>query len=392
MDLNEPVMKELKNEFIRRYGGHDRFMSVFFAPGRVNLIGEHTDYNGGMVLPFALTYGTYLLIRFNEEKNIRLASENFDYTANIPLADVIQKHGKEWINYPLGVISQCISQKTPLMGMDLFYSGNIPNGAGLSSSASIEMVTVFALNELYGMGWEMIEMIKISRKAENEFVGVNCGIMDQFAVGVGKKNHALFLNCDTLDHELVPVDLKDCALLISNTNKKRGLADSKYNERVWECHRAVELLRTRLDIKNLSDIGLRTFEDHSMLIKDEKIRRRARHVISENERVVEAVEALKDGNLDQFGAWMNDSHDSLRYDYEVTGSELDTLVDEARKIDGVLGSRMTGAGFGGCTVTLLKEDALEPFRIRVKEGYLKRTGLSPEFYTTFIGDGVHRIE
>jgi galactokinase len=392
MKVFEPVLQELKKKFIGRYGHGDRSPAVFFAPGRVNLIGEHTDYNGGKVLPYTLTYGTYLLIAFNEDRLIRLASANFGYTAQVPLQGGMIRHNSEWVNYPLGVLGQFVMRQLPLRGMDLLYAGNIPDGAGLSSSASIEMVTAFAVNELYRADCNMMELITMSKRAENDFVGVNCGIMDQFVVGTGRKEHALFLDCRTLDHEMVPVDLGDCVFIISNTNKKRELAASKYNERVGECRQAVAMLREHMNIRDLGEVGFTAYQKHAKLITDDTIRRRARHVITENERVNRAVEDLKKGDLEHFGYLMNASHNSLRYDYEVTGNELDTLVDETRKIDGVMGSRMTGAGFGGCTVTLLKKKALDMFQTKVKEGYAERIGWSPDFYIADMGEGVHRIE
>jgi len=392
MDSFKPLRQKLKNDFISRYSPGNRPVEIFFAPGRVNLIGEHTDYNGGKVLPFTLTYGTYLLIAFNEDSLIRLASANFGYTAQIPLPEVMIRHDNEWVNYPLGVLGQFVMRQAPLRGMDLLYAGNIPEGAGLSSSASIEMVTAFAVNELYQMDCNMMELITMSKRAENDFVGVNCGIMDQFVVGAGRKEHALFLDCRTLYHELVPVNLGDCVFIISNTNKKRQLAASKYNERVGECRQAVAMLRGPMDITDLGEVGFPAFQEYAKLITDDTIRRRARHVITENERVVRAVEDLKKGDLAHFGHLMNASHDSLRYDYEVTGNELDALVEEARKINGVLGSRMTGAGFGGCTVTLLEKKVLDTFKTKVKEGYAARIGWPPDFYVADMGEGVHRLE
>ncbi|HYX06862.1 MAG TPA: galactokinase [Bacteroidales bacterium] len=384
-------MEELKKEFNSQYGESTEKDRLFFSPGRVNLIGEHTDYNGGYVFPCALSYGTYLIARPNGKNSIRFATTNFDYNSEVSLDQISKKHGDEWINYPLGVINQLIKKGLEPTGLDLLYSGNIPNGAGLSSSASIELVTAIAFNNIFELGIGMQDLVKLSQNAENEFVGVNCGIMDQFAVGMGEKDHAIFLNCDTLDYELVPFRLKGLKLVISNTNKRRGLADSKYNERRAECDKAVEILSQKRSIRNLSELSYSEFIDMQDVITDKIIKKRAKHVISENQRVLDAIKELKNNNLAMFGELMNASHESLRYDYEVTGDELDAMVDEARKVEGVLGSRMTGAGFGGCTVTLIKEEAIDNFKEAVAKGYEKKTGLKPDFYVADIGDGTKEI-
>jgi len=384
-------IQSLKNTFLEKYGKNDNEISVFFAPGRVNLIGEHTDYNGGLVLPCALSFGTYLLVRLSDKPEIEFSSLNFEFSAKIGFENLGKKVGEEWVNYPLGVIDQLVKQGVEMRGAQFLYYGNIPNGAGLSSSASIELVTAFALNELFNFNKSITELIKLSQKAENEFVGVNCGIMDQFAVGRGKKNHAIFLDCSSLDYKLVPFNPLDYKLVIINSNKHRKLSDSKYNERVSECNEAVNYLNNRLNIKNLSELSLKEFNENQDLIPDETIKRRARHVISENNRVLTAVEALKNNDLIAFGKLMNSSHDSLRFDYEVTGNELDTLVEEARKIDGVIGARMTGAGFGGCTVNLVKAENLESFKEKVGRNYKEKTGLKADFYLPEIGDGVKYI-
>ena len=367
--------------------------ALFFSPGRVNLIGEHTDYNGGYVFPCALNFGTYLLVRKNNEKLVRFASTNMDLKVDLSLDKLgeLQPDGA-WVNYPLGVIDQFAKKGTKVEGMDLLYSGNIPNGAGLSSSASIELVTSVLINDLFGGKLAMMDMVKLSQDAENQFVGVNCGIMDQFAVGMGKENHALALKCDTLKWEAVPLKLDGYKIVISNTNKRRGLADSKYNERRSECEQALAEMNTEGRFETLSDISFDRFNDlHSKLSK-EVLLRRARHVITENQRVLDAMKALEQNNLAEFGQLMNASHVSLRDDYEVTGAELDALVEEAWRIDGVVGSRMTGAGFGGCTVSIVKEAAVDRFIAEVGPAYEKRTGLKPEFYIADVGDGARRLE
>lgn len=385
-------IQHLERQFETRFGKSDQPLSVFFAPGRVNLIGEHTDYNGGYVLPCALQYGTMLLIRVNELHRLRMASVNFPYAGEIPLGGTPGKVGQEWVNYPLGVISQFLPHLTESRGMDMLFEGDIPNGAGLSSSASIEMVTAYAFNELYGLRWQMIDLVRASKRAENEFVGVNCGIMDQYAVGFGKKSHAVFLDCDTIRHEWIPLDLKDYRLMISNTNKIRKLSDSKYNERVQECSKAVDYLKKRMDIKHLGQVTLADFEKYQETIPDETIRKRARHVISENNRVIHAVEAMRKGDLEELGRLMDQSHESLRKDYEVTGYELDSLVDASRQIPGLLGSRMTGAGFGGCTVSILHKDQIEIFMKEAGKRYTEMTGLVPSFYAGEVSNGVTALQ
>jgi galactokinase len=357
----------------------------------VNLIGEHTDYNGGYVFPCALSFGTYLAVRKNNQRLVRFATTNFDHRGEVKLDEPFEKEGNSWINYPVGVLNEFRKLAREVEGVDLLYSGDIPNGAGLSSSASIEMVTAYAMNDLFGFGFDRMDLVKLSQRAENQFVGVNCGIMDQFASGMGAEDHALFLNCDTLDYKRVPLKLDGMKIVIANTNKRRGLADSKYNERRAQCEAAVEALRTQKNIRYLSDLDLDEFHALSHLITDETQRRRAHHVISENARTLRAIDALNQGDIATFGTLMNQSHDSLRDDYEVTGTELDTLVEEARKAEGTIGSRMTGAGFGGCTVSIVKEDAVEQFIREVGAAYLERTGLTADFYVAEIGDGSKRI-
>lgn len=380
----------LNERFIELYGHKDQSCLTFFAPGRVNLIGEHTDYNGGYVFPCALQYGTYLAVRFNGSEQMNFSTTNFDQPCNVPVNGFSQQEVK-WVNYPLGVMDQLVKRGFEMKGMDMLFSGDVPNAAGLSSSASIEMVTAVAMNELYDMHFDMIDLIKIGQKAENEFVGVNCGIMDQFASGMGKTEHAVYLDCATLDYELVPLVLGDYKLIISNTNKRRGLADSKYNERRAECESSVEAIaRTEL-VSYLGELSYDRFLGLQHLITDETVRRRAFHVVSENQRVLDAVKALKQSDLVRFGQLMNASHDSLRDDYEVTGMELDALVEEARKVEGVLGSRMTGAGFGGCTVSLVHKDAIDRFIVEVGSAYYTKMELKPDFYVGEVGDGARKL-
>jgi len=382
---------QLKETFTGLYGESENRIFLYFSPGRVNLIGEHTDYNGGYVFPCALSFGTYLAVRINGGRKVRFATTNFDHRGEVHLDEPFEKEGKSWINYPVGVLNEFRKKAREIEGVDLLYSGDIPNGAGLSSSASIEMVTAFAMNELFGFGFDRMELVKLSQNAENQYVGVNCGIMDQFASGMGTANHALFLNCDTLDYQRVPLKLEGMKIVIANTNKRRGLADSKYNERRAQCESAVEALRSEKNIRHLSELNMEEFNALSHLINNETERRRARHVITENTRTLDAIEALNQDDIRTFGRLMNQSHDSLRDDYEVTGKELDTLVEEARKIDGTLGSRMTGAGFGGCTVSIVKEEQVETFIREVGKGYNERTGLKADFYVAEIGDGSKQV-
>jgi galactokinase len=385
-------LNTLKSEFEKLYGQPAE--AVFFSPGRVNLIGEHTDYNGGYVFPCALSYGTYLVACRNNEDIVRFASTNIELRKDVPLDELstpIKGDDDIWMNYPMGVMDQFKKKGIETRGLDLLYSGNIPNGAGLSSSASIELVTSVMVNDLFNGNQPMMEMVKLSQNAENQFVGVNCGIMDQFAVGMGKENHALALKCDTLEWTAVPLKLDGYKIIISNTNKRRGLADSKYNERRAECEQALKELNKEGKFKTLSDIDFDTFNQIYERFSSEVLLRRARHVITENKRVLDAMKALEDNNLQEFGQLMNGSHVSLRDDYEVTGLELDALAEEAWKTDGVIGSRMTGAGFGGCTVSVVKEDKVDDFIARVGPAYEKRTGLKPLFYIADVGDGARRL-
>ncbi len=381
----------LKEEFFRLYGDRDREPVLFYSPGRVNLIGEHTDYNGGYVFPCALDFGTSLLVRVSAGQEIRMNSLNIPGEAVIQIALNYMPVPKSWTNYPVGVINEFARKGIAAPPMEMLFSGDIPNGAGLSSSASIEMVTAVAINELTGAGLEMIEMVKMSQKAENGFAGMNCGIMDQFAVGFGRKNHAINLNCDSLEYRYAPVNLGDRKLIITNTNKRRGLTDSKYNERRSECDKAVEYISAHRPIRNLSELTVSDLWIVDSYIPDPVIRKRAKHVITENGRTLDAIKALENNDIDLLGRLMNESHDSLCNDYEVTGSELDTLVYEGRKLPGVVGSRMTGAGFGGCTVSIVESQHVDTFIRKLGEIYTSKTGLMADFYLPGIGDGARRI-
>jgi galactokinase len=379
------------DKFFEKYGNRNEEPVLFFSPGRVNLIGEHTDYNGGYVFPCALNYGTYLLARQIKSNILRFSTLNFNSDEETDIKGLFVNTGRKWINYPLGVINEFIKKNIKPGGLELLYYGDVPNGAGLSSSASIEMVTAVALNDIYNGGLSILDLVKMSQKAENEFVGMNCGIMDQFAAGFGKKDHAIFLNCDTLSYENIPVKLGDCSLIITNTNKRRGLTDSKYNERRSECDKAVELLQAYKPVRNLSELNPVEINVLAKYIKDPVVAQRAAHVISENGRVLEAVKVLKENNIERFGELMNESHDSLKNDYEVTGAELDTLVYEGRKLPGVIGTRMTGAGFGGCTVSIVRTKDSAQFMKELSAVYTKMTGLKADFYQPEIGNGAGRL-
>jgi len=382
---------QLKEEFFKIFGNRMHDPVIFFSPGRVNLIGEHTDYNNGFVLPCALNYGTYLLVRKRTDGRLKLHTLNFGFSGTFSIKNIEKDKEGRWVNYPLGVLSEFTARDIFPGGMEMMFYGDIPNGAGLSSSASIEMVTAFAVNELTGAGLPLLELIKLSQHAENHFVGMNCGIMDQFAVGMGQKDKAIFLNCDNLDHEPVQVPLDNYQLIISNTNKRRGLTESAYNKRRAECEQAVKYLNNIIPLQHLSQLGIDDLGLLDEAIPDGTIRRRARHVITENNRVLEAVSVLRKADIISFGRLMNESHDSLKNDYEVTGNELDILSYEARKIRGTVGSRMTGAGFGGCTVSIVEKDQSENFISELGKTYSSLSGLDPVFYLPGIDDGVRQI-
>jgi galactokinase len=385
------TVEQLKEKFIEKYGEGE--ISGYFSPGRVNLIGEHTDYNGGYVFPCAISFGNYCLIRKTSRKTVRLASVNMDFETEVAIQDLNKPIRKEWVNYPIGVFAQFLKRGIVFNeGADLLFYGNVPNGAGLSSSAALEMVTAVAINDTWKFNIDRLDLIKMAQKAEHEFAGVMCGIMDQFASGMGKANHAIFLDCDTLEYHLVPVELDGAKIVISNTNSPHKLDSGKYNQRVSECQEAVkEINRLLKPIKALVECSWSEFKQIEDKFENEIAMRRARHVISEIERTEEAVRQLKHGNLERFGELMNGSHDSLRDDYEVTGFELDTMVEEARKIDGVIGSRMTGGGFGGCTVSVVKDEAIDVFIDQVGKKYEEKTGIKPEIYVAEISDGSKKL-
>ena len=386
----ENLVKDFKEIF--RYSGE---VKTFFSPGRVNLIGEHTDYNGGFVFPCALDFGTYAVVKKREDKTFRMYSKNFENLGIIEfnLDNLVYEKKDDWANYPKGVAKTFLDRNYKInSGFDVLFFGNIPNGAGLSSSASIEVLTAVILKDLFKLDVDMVEMVKMCQVAENKFIGVNSGIMDQFAVGMGKKDNAILLDCNTLNFEYVPVKLKNMSIVIANTNKKRGLADSKYNERRSSCEEAVKVLNNNgVNIKYLGELTVAEFEKVKHYITDEEQLKRATHAVTENERAKVAVEFLKKDDIVEFGRLMDKSHISLRDDYEVTGLELDSLVEAAWEEKGTVGSRMTGAGFGGCTVSIVENDYVDSFIKNVGKKYKEKTGLEASFYIANIGDGAGKI-
>ena len=382
-------MADIKEEFQKRF--QKKPDQIFFSPGRVNLIGEHIDYNGGQVMPCAISLGTYLAISKNKDKVFRFQCLNFPETAELHLQNSYTKSGKEWFNYPLGILDQVLGLGHPVSGLDMLFDGNLPIGAGLSSSASIEVLMIYALDQLFQLNISKVEIALLSKKVENEFIGVNCGIMDQFAVTFGEKNKAILLNCDSLEYELLPFDTGNYSLVIINTNKTRSLADSKYNERFAQCGAALKALKKEIDAKNLCDIDIQTFQSHKYLLNDPVLEKRALHVISENLRVNKAAKVLNENKLDEFGQLMYQSHESLKELYEVSGIELDTIVEFCKDYKDCIGARMTGAGFGGCAIALVEKRKMENFGRSLIEFYKEKIGYEPEVFASEIGNGVRQV-
>ncbi len=385
-------IERLKERFDQKFSRSDEPTFVFFAPGRVNLIGEYTDFTGGLVFPCGINHGTTLLIRRTRNQQYRFASTNFDLMAQLSQSEITQTYGDNWINYPLGVLDQFAQRGVVLDGFDCLYSGNVPNGAGLSSSASIEVVTAYALNELMHTGFSLLQMVQMAQAAENDFVGMQCGIMDQFAVAFAKSGHAIQLDCHSLEYRQVPLVLNDVSIVVSNTNQRRELNESAYNNRVSECHRALTLLQQAMSIEYLGQLLPAALDKHEAEFSNDPIPlMRARHIATENERVRAAVPALESGDINAFGQLMNASHDSLRDLFEVSSEPLNQLVQLARAQPDVLGSRLTGAGFGGCTVSLVPTRTVSAFEQIVGHGYTAATGLTADFYTMQPGHGVHQL-
>ena len=388
-------MKEKLFAKFKEFFGSTEGAGFYFSPGRVNLIGEHTDYNGGHVFPCALTLGTYGIAKRRTDRSMHFYSINLDSfgVVEASLDDLTNKAAYGWANYPLGVVWAFAQKGITLdTGFDMVIWGNIPNGSGLSSSASLEVLTGVILTDLFCIDrFSMTDLALIGQYSENNFNGCNCGIMDQFAVAMGKKDHAIFLDTATLNYEYAPVELEDAKIIITNSKVKHSLVDSKYNERRQECADALAALQKELDINTLGDLDMDTFEKFKEVIPDPVKVRRAKHAVAENQRTIEAVKALKEGHITRFGELMNQSHISLRDDYEVSCEEIDILVDLAWKVPGVTGSRITGGGFGGCTVSIVENSAVDEFIKAVGRGYQEKTGGEAEFYTVEIGGGARRI-
>lgn len=380
--------KVINDKFTEIFG--EQAEATFFSPGRINLIGEHTDYNGGHVFPCAISLGTYGATRKREDNKLRFYSANFEDLGIIETSLDDLKYDKKdnWVNYAKGMIYFLKETGHDVdKGMDIFIEGNIPNGSGLSSSASLEMLIGVIAQELFNLDIDRVDLVKLGMETENKFIGVNSGIMDQFAVGMGKQNQAILLDTNTLEYSYAPVDMGNNVIVIMNTNKRRELADSKYNERRSECETAVGELQAKLDIKTLGELDAQTFDEYAYLIEDENRLKRARHAVWENQRTMQAQAALEEGDLEKFGRLVNASHVSLEHDYEVTGIELDTLAHTAWKQEGVLGARMTGAGFGGCGIAIVDKDKVEAFKENVGKVYTEKIGYAPAFYIAEIADG-----
>ncbi|KGH73411.1 galactokinase [Oenococcus oeni] len=387
LDKNS-LLKEFKEQFKKTAE------KVFFSPGRINLIGEHTDYNGGNVFPCAISIGTFGVYGSRDDKTIRM------YSANIPDQGVVSfqlndlEYHKEdgWTNYLRGVLASLVSRDYKINhGFDLFIHGNLPDGAGLSSSASIELLMGTILKNVFSLDVSQLDLVKIGQEVENKYIGVNSGIMDQFAVGMGRAEQAILLDTNTMKYEYAPVKLGDNVIVIMSTNKRRELQDSKYNERRSQCEEALKRLQTKLAIKSLGDLSIEAFDQASYLINDDILIRRARHAVFENQRTLRAFDALKNNDLTTFGQLVDASHVSLHFDYEVTGKELDTLVEAAWKQPGVLGARMIGAGFGGCSIAIVGKDYVDDFKTKVGKSYQEKIGYPADFYIAKISDGPKEI-
>lgn len=384
------TISELQKEFEKIYtkpAGH-----IFFCPGRVNLIGEHIDYNGGQVMPCAISLGTTLLIAKNNENVFRFHAADFPEVTTLALnSNGYAKSGPEWYNYPIGVLHEMQQKGIALTGLDFLFSGNLPIGSGLSSSASVEVLTAYAINSMFNGALSNTDLALLGKKVENDFMGLNSGIMDQFAVAMGKKGQAILLNTDTLDYEYLPFDIGDYILTIINSNKPRKLVESKYNERFNECRTALKKLQEKFTVQHLTEIGIDVFEQHKQLLGDPVLEKRTRHVITENDRVKKAKEALVKEDIKTFGELLYASHDSLQHLYEVSGPELDTIVDFCRNYKDCIGARMTGAGFGGCAIALIKKDSFDDFAEKISANYETRIGYKPGVFSSIIAEGVRTV-
>ncbi|MQS75955.1 galactokinase [Lactobacillus halodurans] len=368
---------------------------LFFSPGRINLIGEHTDYNGGNVFPCAISLGTYAAFGNRSDQTIQMYSENIPDKGiiNVSLDKLEYDKADDWANYLKGMIYLIVKAGYKIdHGFNLYIHGNLPDGAGLSSSASIELLMGNILNDVFNLGIDQLDIVKMGQQNENNYIGVNSGIMDEFAIGMGKKDQATLLDTNTMKYQYAPVELGDHVIVIMNTNKQRALTDSKYNERRSECEQALALLQKKLDIKSLGDLSIDEFDRNTYLINDATLLRRARHAVFENQRTLKAVKYLQDNNLVEFGKLVNASHISLHYDYEVTGVELDSLVEAAWQQPGVLGARMVGAGFGGCAIAFVEKDQVDNFKENVGKIYKDKVGYAADFYIAEISDGPSELK
>ncbi len=386
-------IEELSVKFTEVFG-ESKEIGIFFSPSRVNLIGEHVDYNGGKVFPCALTMGTYGCVAKRDDKIIRMYSENLSDVGivEVSIEDLQYNKKHNWANYAKGVVLEFKERFGLEHGFDLLVYGNIPNGAGLSSSASLELLVSVIMKDFTKADISMVDMVKLSQKVENKYVGVNCGIMDQFAIGMGKADKAVLLDTNTLEYEYANIKLDGYKILIANTNKRRELADSKYNERRGECETGLEIIKQYKNINALCELTNEEFDELAHHIENEVIRRRVKHVVRENVRTNKAVDALNDNDLNAFGKLLVESHASLKDDYEVTGIELDTLVDLLNKENNIVGARMTGAGFGGCAVAIVKDEDIDSIKGRVSEAYEKVIGYKPTFYVVEVGDGSRKLQ
>ena len=387
-------VQELKDKFKELFGGEGD-IHAYFAPGRVNLIGEHTDYNGGHVFPCALTIGTYGIIRPRADRKLRFYSFNFSGLGIIEtsLDELVPEEAADWTNYPKGVMWTFEKRGYHLpTGADILIYGDIPAGSGLSSSASLEVLTGLMLRDTFGFDISMVDLALIGQYSENNFNGMNCGIMDQFASAMGKKDCAIFLDTATLEYEYAPIKLPDAKIVITNSKVKHSLVSSAYNDRRRECETALKELQAVVDIKTLGDLTEEQFEAHKDAIQDPVCRKRAKHAVYENQRTIRAVDALKANDIETFGRLMNETHISLRDDFEVSCAETDLLAELAWQVPGVLGSRITGGGFGGCTVSIVKNESVDLFIQSLDRPYEEKTGHKAEFYVVDVGDGAHALD
>ena len=385
-------LKNIANIYRKLFGKESKKLLTVSAPGRINLIGEHTDYNGGFVLPIAIDRNIYMAGTKRNDRIIRIYSIDYDQNVQFDIDSIQFNKEKMWVNYIAGVIKSLLKIRADINGADIVFGGDIPEGAGLSSSAALEVATVYFFNTLFDMHIPHIEMIKLCQRAENQFVGVNCGIMDQFVSMLGKKGHALFLDCRNLSYKNIPLKLEEFNVVVCNTNVKRELASSEYNKRRATCERAVSRLKRFLpQIETLRDVSVEEYEKYKGSL-DEIAQKRCKHVLYENRRVLDAINALGKNDILEFGRLMNESHESLKKDYEVSCLELDTMVNIARSINGVIGARMTGGGFGGCTVNIVKKQSIDNFCSLINREYEKKTGIKPQIYICNPENGSRRLQ